>query len=201
MSTGQLCQITWTGSLNGQFFQNVMHGQYEPTGTPDPFIAAVAIGVFAAADWLPLYLDCIPGSVEMSSIRVKMLSPTPGATYTQLDGVAGAVGTRADEFSVDTVGPLLNFPTTLTKQVIGKIFMPGVAEDDIAYGVVDSTLRSALYIFANAIISPGTISGSAAPGTITYCVAKSDHSEWAVPAGAYLSSTIGTQRRRSKPNY
>jgi hypothetical protein len=198
MPTGNLVQITWSGGINGQFFQNVMHAQWEPAAAPDPFLAAAAIGAAVTLGWLPSYLDCFPESVELSSLRVAQVAPTTGATYTQTSGVAGATGTRAAEFGVDTVGPLLNFPVTFSRVVIGKIFIPAVAEDDIEYGVLTAGLLTSLRDFQNLIIHPLHISGTVV-GDLTYAVANSAHTDWKIPAAAYVSPTIGTQRRRAKP--
>jgi len=197
---GKLMEITMTGGLNGQFVQNVLHGQWEPEGEPDPFLNALSVAGGVVAEWLDDWLPCLPESYVMSSIRVRQLEPASGPTYTQTSGVAGETGARAAEISVYTSGPLINMPVTFTNVAVGKIFLPGVAESDIAYGILESSLVTVLDALILALLTPLTISGSY-PGTLTYCVAKTDHSDWKVPLAGYISPTIGTQRRRAKPNY
>jgi len=197
---GKLMEITFTGALNGQFVQNILHGQWEPEGNPDPFWNAFAVTAGVLLEWQPDYLECLPESYEMSSIRVRQIEPVSGPSITQTSGVGGETGSRAAEISVYVSGPLINFPVTMGTPRVGKIFMPGVAEDDVAYGVLDAGLITVLQAFAAVLLTPLDLTGDY-PGTLTYCVAKSDHSDWKIPVGSYVSATIGTQRRRAKPNY
>ena len=197
---GKLMEVTLTGALGGQFVQNVLHAQWEPEGEPDPFFNAVAVGVAVATDWQPAYLDCLSELYSMSSIRVRQLAPVAGPSYTQTSGVAGENGTRAGDFSVYVAGPLLNFPVTMGTPRVGKIFLPGVSEEDISEGILATPLDTVLNAFIAILLTPIAVSGDY-PGTLTYCVAKTDHSDWKIPVGGYISATVGTQRRRAKPNY
>ncbi len=200
MPTGKLYQMTFTGALNGQFVQNIMHFQFEETTTTTPFIAAVAIANGWVASNLSYWLAILPSSYEMSSVRCQQISDGGGATYTQTTGVAGQVGLRADEISVTTVGPLLCFPATVGDAVVGKIFLPGVAEDDIAYNIIDPSLQTEITSFLGNFIPATVISGTVA-GNLYYCVANAAKDNWARPDGGYLSATIGTQRRRARPAF
>ncbi len=197
--TGKLYEVVFSGALNGQFVQNVLHAEIDIiSGSPDPFSLASALAVNVASDWVPLYLTCLPESYIMSSVRTRGITPDASATATALIPLADAAGARAAEFSTYVEGPLITFPVTFTRPVLGKIFMPGVAEDDIEYGVLVPDLTGDLLSFATALITGGTFVGPTT-GSYQYCVRKSDNSDWKIPAAGMVSPTIGTQRRRAKP--
>lgn len=198
--TGKLYQLTITGSLNGNFCQNILHYQFEETSSASAFINAVAIANAWVQDQLTNFLSILPGSYYMSSVRCLQISDGGGATYTQTSGVAGENGARAEEVSVFTVGPLLCFPAMVDTEVVGKIFLPGVAEADIEYGILNSTLQTAIATFFGNFLPAINISGTVA-GNAYYCIANAAKTNWARPEGGYVSATIGTQRRRAKPVY
>lgn len=197
---GKLIEVTITGSLAGQFVQNVLHAQWEPEGEPDPFFNAVAVGNAVVANWITTYLASLPESYNGSSVRARQLAPVAGPSYTKTDGIGGDPGSREGDISVYVAGPLLNFPVTMGTPRVGKIFLPGVSEEDISEGIIASPLHTALNTFLSALVTPVEVAGDY-PGTMTFCIAKSDHSDWKIPVAGYVSATIGTQRRRAKPNY
>lgn len=199
MPTGKLYQLTLTGTLAGQFVQNILHYQFEETSSQSAFINAAAIGNAWTADEIDNWLSIISSSYIMSSVRCQQISDGGGATYTQTSGVAGMTGARAAEISVQTVGPLINFPATVDKPVVGKIFVPGIPEADVSMGVIGSTLLGDLTTFLGNWIPAITISGTVA-GQLYYCVANAAKDNWARPDGGYVSATIGTQRRRARPH-
>jgi hypothetical protein len=198
MPTGKLFQITVTGSLNGQFCQNILHYQFEITTTHTPYLDAAALGNAWTTDELDNWLSILPQSYETSSVRCAQVSDGGSATYTQTSGVSGMVGARDAEISVTSIGPLLCFPAMLSRNVVGKIFLPGIAEADIAYGFIDAGLQTAITTFLGNWVPAITISGSTV-GNAYYCVANAARDNWARPDGGYLSPTIGTQRRRARP--
>lgn len=200
MPAGKLFQLTITGSLNGQFVQNILHYQFDDTGTAAPFLAAVALANAWVASVALAWRSILPESYEMSSVRAAQVSDGGGATYTQTSGVAGTTGARSAEISVSTVGPLLCFPATVDDAVVGKIFMPGVAEDDIAYNFLESGLIADINAMLATLLDSIAVSGSVI-GTFYYVIANAAKDNWAKPDGGYVSATIGTQRRRAKPSF
>jgi len=200
MPTGKLYQLTLTGAIAGQFCQNILHFQFEELSSETPFINAVAIANGWVGQNLVHWLSVLPSSYEMSSVRCRQISDGGGATYTQTSGVGGEVGARSDAISVTTVGPLLCFPATVDDAVVGKIFLPGVAEDDIEYNILGSSILTDITTFLSDFLDPVAISGTVV-GNLNYCVANAAKDNWAKPDGGYASATIGTQRRRAKPTF
>ena len=197
--TDNLFEVTLSGALNGQFVQNVLHVQAAPTtGTPDPFLMAASIAASVIVEWMPSYLDCLPEGYEFSSCRCRGVTPMPSATATAFIDTGDSSGARAGMASTYVEGPLLIFPVTFTRPALGKIFLPGVSEEDIDYGVMVLDLRAALVALVGVLLTPQTTSGTI-PVDYTFCIRKGDGTDWKVPAGGALSPTIGTQRRRAKP--
>jgi len=194
-----LFEVTLSGTLNGQFVQNVLHVALAPfAGSADPFLYAAALALSVTDEYVPAYLSCLPETYNLSSVRTRGVTPSPSATATNLIAIGDGLGARAGECSTYVSGPLLIFPTTLTRQVIGKIFLPGVSEEDISYGVLDSVLVTALNGLVVVLMTAQHASGTVAID-YQFVVANGDKSDWAIPAGGTVSPTIGTQRRRAKP--
>lgn len=197
--TGNLFECTFSGALNGQFVQNVLHMQVELEDTPDDwFLVAYALALGVGSDLGGLYLDCLPETYVFSSIRCRAITPAASATATFLISSSSNHGTRAAEFSTYVEGPLLTFPVVLSRPVLGKIFIPGVAEEDIEYGILSDSLKFALSTLNVGLISGGSFTGDD-PGTYKYCVANGAKTDWKVPSAGVISPTIGTQRRRARP--
>lgn len=197
---GKLYEVTLTGGLNGSFVQNILHAQLTTSSDADPFIFAVAMALAVIGDWVPTYLDCLPEGYTFSTCRVRGLGADASATANGYISGGGSIGTRAGTCSTYVEGPLLTFPVTFTRPVLGKIFLPGITEDDVDYGVIESGLRTALGTFMTNIIADNSVTGTVT-GTYNYCVTNAAKDDWKIPVAGTISPTIGTQRRRAKPAF
>lgn len=198
--TAKLFEGTFTGSIGGNFCQNVFHLKVLDPASSSPFALAKSVGQGLFDYWKEPWLDCLPAAYVMSSIRVRQIDLGGGPTYTRTSGVAGEVGTRDTAILVSTVGPLLTFPVYTDRWTWGKVFLPGVAKEDCADNFLASGLVDNLELLAISMNTPNT-QGSPGACTWVYCVKKATDDTYNVPVGFSVSATIGTQRRRAKPAF
>lgn len=191
-------ECTLSGTLAGQFVQTVFHVDYNNTSSQPPFFAAkdIAEQLSAAGEFVALFTDGLPGSYFVTSMRVRRVGPTGGPTAIVLAGaMAQSQGTLATEISSAQVNPLIILIPTIASNKTGRIFMPGVPEDEIA----DMVLSPALVTTYQALIAYMVAGTTIAGGAVAFGVMRRATKVVDILDAGYVSPLIGTQRRRLHP--
>lgn len=194
-----------SGTLAGQFVQTVQHVSLDNPAPIPAFQAALdlADAMIGVGGVLESMMDCLPADYAVTSIRVKRVLPSGGPTAIRLAAEFSApVGTRSGEISSAQVNPLMIWIPTTTPSKTGRLFFPGVSEDDIDEMMLSSTLVAAMNIFAAAYADDWSVGAMTAHGCV---LRRSTGAPPHVPVSGdeifagQVSPLIGTQRRRLHP--
>jgi len=202
----EVYEVILSGNLAGQFVQTVQHVKVNRSAITTQFQCAVELNheLMENGTWLSPFLDCVPSDYEATSSRIRCVNPTGGPTAISLkNALVAFAGTRAGEISSAQANPCAIFIGTTSPAKTGRLFFPGVSEDDIDEMALDATLVTNMQTFINALIVGGTISGTGDTwvGCIARRAAGPPHNVTSgdtIDAG-YVSPLIGTQRRRLHP--
>jgi len=142
-----------------------------------------------------LFMACVPDSVTLIGIKCKRVNNTGGPNVQVPLNVAGG---RAGEMSTTGIAPVLTYPyTNGARWFAGRIFLPGVSEDDIAENVYDPALVVALDAYKDASI----LGFVGATRTWSPCIWSPTHSTWYGINTVSISGKPGIQNRRMKPTF
>lgn len=197
----EVYECVLSGTLAGQFVQTVQHRCIDdPTGGPSPFVMAREMGevMVAAAGLVDTFLNALPEVYFATSLRVRRVSTGGGPTAIILSGEFGGntQGQRAGAISSAQANPLSIWIPEVEPSKTGRLFWPGVSEDDIDNMQLEPALVAAIDNF-NAAWA-GTVAVS--PFGDTYgCVLRRASHTGDVIEFSYISPLIGTQRRRLRP--
>lgn len=197
----ELFEVTVSGKLGGQFVQNIVHYVVNNSSSTGAYETAVDLlnGLNEIGNFIELFTDVCPADYTMTSVRARRIGPTGGPTAILLQAVLVAdTGQRSGQISVSSSAPLLLLLTTNRPNRLGRIFIPGVSETDVANNVLASGLVTALQALGDEYrvgsVLPG--SGDSYNGVVfRRALAVGDSL-----AATRVSQTVGTQRRRQKPN-
>lgn len=198
-------EVVFSGTLAGQFVQTVQHVQATIATPTNSFAQALLIAQdINTGGTQSGFMDCLPDVYRMTSIRVRQILPTGGATAILTAGdLTVNVGARSGGISAAQVNPLMIWIPTVAPNKTGRLFFPGVSEDDIDDMVLDAPLITAYQAFAQLWIDGGTLGGvDEWHGAV---LRKSAPPPPIVPvstdliAFGQISPLIGTQRRRLRP--
>jgi hypothetical protein len=191
-------ECTLSGILAGQFVQTVFHTNYINGSSQPPFFAAkdIAEQLAASGEFIDNFVACLPADYQATSLRVRRVGPTGGPTAIVLaSGMNLSAGQRPAQISSAQVCPLLIFIPTTAPSKTGRMFMPGVSEDDIENMVMVTALVTELEALITYIVGGTTIAGGGVEFSVLRRLTKVGDP---IDAG-YVSPLIGTQRRRLRP--
>jgi hypothetical protein len=198
-------EVVISATLAGQFVQTVQHVKATIASPVNAFASALLIAQDIATNGIiDAWCDMLPGDWVGSSIRVKKVDGSGGPTAIVLVGDwSQAVGQRAGGISSAQVNPLIIWIGTTTPDKTGRLFVPGVAEDDIDNMIIVAPLLALYQTFISAWIAGGTVGGvdsyhgcivRRTTGAPPHVFASGD----LIFAGQ-VSPLIGTQRKRLHP--
>lgn len=196
-------EIVWSGTLAGQFVQTVQHMIGDEATPPDFFAQARDMIDPANFDGTNSnFLACLPVPYNLTSVRCRRVFPTTGPTAIWLAGsYANDAGLRTGNISAAQVNPVILWIPATDPSKLGKLFLPGVSEDDIDNMLLVGTLITDITGFIDNWIAGFTVNGTAYFGakaikaTVTpYNVINAVRIEY-----GQVSPLIGTQRRRLRP--
>lgn len=196
-----------SGTLAGQFVQTVQHVTTDRTATPTAYAMARAIALtfISEDDVVDGLLKCLPASYNATSLRVRRVLPSGGPTCIVLGGSFFAhVGYRDAEISSAQVNPTIIWIPTTHPSKTGRLFLPGVAEEDIDAMMIAPALLTEIGNFITMYQSNNEIDDTSEEyhGCVLRKHEVDDHM---VPfegddiEAGYVSPLIGTQRRRLHP--
>lgn len=192
----------WTLSaiLAGQFVQTVQHVSVDRSAITTTFACAreLNIELMQTGTLLTPFLDCLPEDYDATSSRIRRVSSGGGPTAIMLAAdFALAEGSRTGNISSAQANPCLIFIGTTDPGKTGRLFVPGVSEDDIDEMQLVGPLVTAMQTFIDVLVVGGTINGTA--DTWQGCILRRNSMTGDVFDAGYVSPLIGTQRRRLRP--
>jgi hypothetical protein len=194
--------VTVSGNLLGQFVQNVMHIQSANAGARSAFAQAddIARTLTDTNAFWSTWLSMCCASYRALSLRVRRVDPVHAATVILLaPGGSLGLGTRSGEISSQSNAPVADLFNSVDARRIGKIFIPGISETDIAGGVYTGAYITAFATnwlpYFNATYT--TDLGADEFGFGIYAKLKSP--KFIFTSDVRLSPLLGTQRRRLRP--
>lgn len=195
-----------SGILGNQFVQTVQHVQADVTTPVNPYASALLIAQDMVGGTGPVtsLMSILPMEYIPTSLRVKKVSGAGGATAIVLQGdMTEQIGQRAGELSVSSIGPCIIWIPTTAPDKTGRMFVPGVTEDDIHNNTFDPALITALNAWISDYVQLHTLSGHnyepvvwrrARPLEIPPVAASAD-----IIFAGQTSPVVGTQRKRLHP--
>jgi len=140
-----ICQLEIHYKIGPQPGMNVLHffsEFFSEEEGPDE-IAFDMIGSFVV-NLESLWRDCLPEDVELLGYKGRRIRPTGGPTIVSL--ASGIFGTRSGNFSASSTGPCIiaGYQREDETWRTGRIFLPGVSEDDIEENKFSAGLIDAL---------------------------------------------------------
>lgn len=196
-------EVVWSGVLAGQFVQTVQHMLADEPADNGAFVTArqiISLGNFETMN--TALMTALPSVYTLTSVRCRRVFPVGGPTAITLGPLyTDSVGLRAGEISSAQVNPVILWIGETSEADLGKLFLPGVSEDDISNMALDPTLVADIYGFINTWIGGMTISAVNYWGAIAKRANAPPHNVTSVRRISYgqVSPVIGTQRRRLRP--
>jgi len=193
-------ELVISGTLAGQFVQNVFHVNVNNVGSTNPYTEAKDIlsTLENTLDFWTFWTNILPGDYKTTSARCRKVISSGGPTAIMLASeMAEATGQRSGSIQAAQVNPVIVWLTTQRPNHPGRTFLPGLSETDCDDMVIVSGLIAAFEAFIDLIVTPFTLDGTSDPssfGIYRRALAASDD----IMAGR-VSPLIGTQRRRLVP--
>lgn len=181
---------------------NVLHFQMV-TSAPDPdpdSIAFSCIGGFVTT-LESLWMACLPEDVLLLGYRCRRVAPGGGPSVTVLAN--GIAGTRTGKFSAGSVGPcaVTAYQKLAGGWAAGRIFLPGVSEDDIEENKFSDPLLAALDDLYEQMLDSPTFTGNPNGASYEYGIYSRTHNSFSGAETMTTSGRPGTQRGRLKPSF
>jgi len=183
-------------NCGGQFAQNVLHYQFDD--------ATFATSQLAAADLITKWdtanrstlRGILSASVTIVGYKAGRIS-TPGGFEAHFAVSGSNAGTRAAGISASGLSPVIvGVPVNLLGPR-GRVFLPGVSENDIEDGIFTDNYRAAVNSALNTLFDDLTMTGG---GAATYGYFRRKPTKLFVALVDFLlSENLGTQRRRMRP--
>lgn len=190
-------QVVINGSLAGQYVANVLCFNVDP-GDGEPGILTKQLLSAVEDTIFPTFLDCLPVSYHVTSIKGKRVSAEGGPTAAIVYQASDYPGTRTGEVSTTAEGPVILSQAFRTPRwVTAKIFMAGVSETDITANVFGTTLLSKMDLFQIRLADDFVIGDETA--TAKYAIFRKSDKTAVEPTNFKTSLKPGTQRRRLVP--
>ncbi len=207
MPTNETYEVILSGKLAGNFVQSILHVNVT-VASVDPWATAVDLltSFLGSGELNENWCDCLPTDYIMTSMRARRILAAGGPTaiLNQADLVVSQ-GQRSGVVSVSSNAPLLIWIPGTDPAKTGRTFLPGVSETDIAGNILTAPLIGAMAALGSYWATGGSTGGGDTWGGAVYRRPQPLH----VPPITALSRdiqnyrvspTIGTQRRRQKPN-
>jgi len=145
----ELWQVTITGQVNGNYYNNVLHADVNNTGPAAENQVAdnLASTLFPAPDeaLVGLMAACLPTFSDMRTLRMKRLVE-PGHTwvYQLQDGGDPIPGLRTGDPMPSQISPGILLYTAIANKT-GKIFIAGLSESDCSGDIIVAGLQTSLF--------------------------------------------------------
>ena len=198
MPETQHYSVVFSGTLAGQFVQSVLHVKSEIATPVNSFASALLIAQDINDNGVQeAWMDMLPVDYLMTSLRVRRIDGTGGATAILIRGqLTQPDGQRAGAINSAQVNPVITWIGTTSPDKPGKTFVPGVSEDDLNEMVLLEAIVTAYQAFAEAWKDGGTLGGV---DTWKGCIWRREAEVGDLIFAAQVSPLIGTQKKRLHP--
>ncbi len=190
-------QLAISYNVGGQFAANVLHYSFDDAGFGSTSLAAKGlVDGFNAAN-LAALKNMLSAHVSILSFRARSITQ-PGGFVGGIALAGGTVGLRAGNLSIAGVGPVIIFYPTGNRKERGRMFVPGISDNDCFDGVLLAAYHTVLQSSAATLITPFNAVGGGAP--VCQPVVRSRKLLQSFNIGqAQISMMVGQVRRRQVP--
>lgn len=193
----QIYSLVITGTSGPQFVQNVLHYQFDDAGYSTSKGAAEALAIAWDTANKTKWRNMLPTDYTIRSYTSTRITGSGG--FSAFSPTTAAAGLRPGTISASALNPLIiMFPFSPTERGRGKIFLPGVSEQDIDDGIYTDAYRAAIEAQLTTILDDLTLAGGGTPNAVNGWV-KRNGTTFVASDKVYLSPNLGTQRRRMRP--
>jgi len=194
----QTYRLTISYSTGGQFAQNVLHYQFDDALYATTVQAGAALNNAFNTHCTGALKDALSVHTQILSFKSRRITAAGGFEAIRL-GAIGDVGNRAGDLSASGLAPMIRFITNAVPPISGRIFLPGISDDDVTDGFIIAALFTDLTSLANALDDTLTLTGGGGP-TATPVVRSTSPVRISTPIHiAVPSPYLQTQRRRQRP--
>jgi hypothetical protein len=192
-------KLTISYNTAGQFAQNVLHYSFEDGAFATTVAAADALNNAFSAHCTGPLKDALSTHVQILSYKSRLVSASGGFEAVKL-GVAGDVGNRTGDLSASGLAPLIRFITNGVPPKSGRMFLPGVSDDDCEDSFLTGAYFTDLQALANALDDPITLVGGGSPLATPVLFTHQPIID-SIPISVAVPATfLATQRRRQRPS-
>jgi hypothetical protein len=191
-------RLVITGSLSNQFWQNILHYQFDDGGYGSTEAAGLALCNAWNTANMAGYRSILTTTVKIMSLKARALNSVGGfeALLPFTPFLTGVIGGTVQ---VSGVGPLVILLPINNQKQRGRMFLPGIADTDCVDGILTTgyigTFNAAGHIFADTL----SLTGGGSPTATPVVYSKGPPPVSRKIQYAKLSPLVATQRRRQKP--
>jgi len=195
----QCYSLTITWNNDGQFAQTVLKYQFDDAGYSDSSTAGQALITAFKANKQTGILSVLPTKVSLLSYKARAIDTFGGFEAVSV-AAAGTSGARAGVQQCSAVNPVIIWYPFNNSKTRGKTFLPAVTDSDCMDGHFQGAFRTAVGTFITNFLPDMVLAGGGTP-TAKFVIRQRlpTLSYLPVQYGA-LSDTVGTLRKRQRPN-
>jgi len=191
-------RLTISYNTAGQFAQNVLHYSFDDVGFATTVAAANALNNAFSTHCTGALKDALSLHTQILSYKSRLVSAHGGFEAVKL-GVAGDVGNRTGDLSASGLAPLIRFICNGVPAKSGRMFLPGVSDDDVTDSFLTAAFFTDLQDLANVLDDTFVLTGGGAP-TATPVLRTHQPVVDSIPIAVAVPATyLATQRRRQRP--
>jgi len=188
-------QLIIGGNVAGQPVENVLHFTNGGTLT-DPINQAVELNDAFEEDVMDAWLDVLPENYAIMGTKAKQVNNGGGPTVAKIQP-AFTLGHRVGNADTSAVGPVLLIPyQNGPRWFTGRIFLPGVSQEDIDNNQLDAALITAIGALNTILVAPFAFGAGT---NFEYGIYLSDADVFKDADAISISSKPGLQNRRLRP--
>lgn len=190
-------QMSINYNVGGQFASNILHFTMDDSGfTTTALAASGLIQGWDSANRTRLR-NLLSSHVALLSYRARMINGSGGFEGQLLVG-AGVIGNRSGNLMAAGIGPVSVLYPNGNGPQRGRIFWPGISDDDCTDGIIQSTYFGVLNTSLAGIIAPFNATGGGSPTVQPAIWSRKTLTAYPIH-DAQTSVAIGQVRRRQLP--
>jgi len=191
-------ELDLSGRSGGEYVQNVLHYDVAESGSSfGPYDYAQDLFAAWNSTMRAKWLDINTGDYELTSERSRKVQSPGGPMAVNVESPGTRIGSRG-ALGASGIGPVILFPVNLAgRNATGKIFVPGVANDDILDNVFVNGLPAKLLTFSSNLVIPLTLVTTGV--NAQFCIYHRKTQVNTHAAVNRISEKVGTQRKRYVP--
>lgn len=191
-------RLTISYNTGGQFAQNVLHYNFDDSLYATTIQAAAALNTAFNTHCSGQLKNAL--SLHTQILSYKSRKATGGGGFEAvLLGVAGDVGNRTGDLSASGLAPMIRFITNAVPTITGRMFLPGVSDDDCTDGKLENAMFTNLGALAAVLDDPITLAGGGAPVATPVILSRSPVLVANTVVEAVPVLNLSSQRRRQRP--